>query len=729
MRFREFASALVWGLATGTAAYFVSLPGAAMAAALGGTLGYLVGCGLARTRLRLASGLVLALLAYLSFKLAGGALTGMYSLASALGAGRSFLLGQCMEWGGQAFVLSGLLRFLSGRQSALISAEMLTVTLLLASPLAAHRDGFISRPYFLADPIWSANLEPGPVLFGLGALAAGLLVILQHGRRTRRASVLDLLLLFALITGLYAFLPERQVLDFDVRDPFAGWGKKPGPGKPEDARKKDKENRGTKDRDKESQGGGSSQKEEMDMEKSNDSQQNPKPIAIVLLKDDYTPPVGFYYFRQSAFSQYNGKRLVTDTTGKVDQDLLTGFPVQPVKIPSTVSENSIFHRKLGTRVAMMTSHSKPFTMVDGISAEPVENPNPGQFVRAYECESLVFTANFEQLFPLKAGDRRWTPEMLKHYLQGPDDPRYAKLAEQCVAQLPEQYRQSDFARAVSVKLYMDKTMTYSTKVSYEGISDITGTYLFERKKGYCVHQAHAAVHLFRALGIPSRVATGYATDARNRGNGSAILLRSAEAHAWPEVYLENAGWVPLDISPEKHEGGDLEQPDPNLQRMLGEMARKGDKRPEAEDKEFKKISLQAIIRALALFVVNSLKWALILGLTGSYLYKFFRRFEPLWASPKRLPIAALRSGLDQLAEVGVVRHFGEGRVGFARRSRMEALEPLTYHHLGAVMGNQQPSAKELLKLREQLHRQIAAAFPWWKRLLGFLNPLSWWSSR
>jgi protein-glutamine gamma-glutamyltransferase len=730
IRWRELASAAVWACATWVATFFVSLPSAAGIAAAGGFVGYLIGCWLSTTRVRVVATLGALGVLYLVLLVLSGLLSGNYLLASTLGAENAFTAAQWVTWGGRALLLTCGLRFLSGRQPALISAEILTVTLLLASPLAAHREGYINRPHFLVDPLWSQNMDPVPVLFALGGLAAGFLVVLQNGRRTRRASTLDLLLLFAVIGILYAVIPDRQLLDFDIRDPL-------GMGKKQQQQKKEEEKRREEERQKRSKGkgkgegseGGRSEAEEMELDNSQDEQDKPKqkPVAIVLLRDDYTPPYGYYYFRQTAFSQYNGKRLVADTTGRTDQDLLGGYPTQKTTIQSTVPLSSPYHRRLNTFVAMITGHTKPFTLVDGRSAEPADNPNPSQFVRAYEVESLVLKAPFEQLFNQKAGDPSWNKEVWTHYTQYPDDKRYQELAQKCVQQLPQQFRNSDFARAVAVKLYLDKTVTYTMKANHVGMDDPVAHYLFEDPRGYCVHQAHAAVYLWRSLGLPARVGAGYATDARNRGNGSAILLRSGEAHAWPEVYLDGVGWTIVDISPEKADGGEMEQPDPNLQRMLGEMARQKEKRPDQE--QFRKRSLQEMLRAFLRTAGGFLLWGLGGALVGAYLYKFYRRFEPLWCSAKRLPVAALRSGLDQLAEVGATRRYGEGRLDFARRLGLEALEPLTHFHLGAVMGKQTPTAKELLQVREQLHQQIARRYAWWKRMLGFINPLSWWNSK
>ncbi len=739
IRWREIACALVWAVATGVATWFVSLPTAAIIAAWGGFFGYLCGCLLAGTRIRMAPAGALCLGLWCLAQLLAGLVSDNYALASLLGAENSFIASQWLQWGGQAFAATGLLRFLSGRQPALITAEMLSVTLLLASPLAAHRQGYISRPYFLVDPLWSQNLDPIPVLFGLGALAAALLVVLQNGRRTRRASWLDMILLFLLISVLYAILPNRKLLDFDIRDPL-GIGGKSKQDKEKEKKQKEEEEKARKARQEAAQGkggkdpkGGRSEAADMEMDKAPDQDQKQKsqPIAVVLLHDDYKPTFGYYYFRQTAFSQYNGKRLVEDTTGSTDRDLLKSYPTvgETLTIESTVPANSRYHKDLGTTVAMIADHTKPFSLVDGISATSADNPNTSQFVTAYECQSRVLKVDYQNLFGLKAGDPNWDDKTWKHYTELPDDPRYKALAEKCIKKLPAEYAGSDFARALVIKLWMDKTMTYTMKVNYEGVADPAAEYLFVRQRGYCVHQAHAAVYLWRSIGLPARCGAGYATDARNRGSGSAVLLRSAEAHEWPEIYLNGAGWVTLDISPEKHEGGELEEPDPNLQRLLGELARSKKKKPAAEEKAFRKVNLQEIMRFLLLAGLRILKWTAIFAFFGNYLYKFYRRFEPLWASGKRLAVAALRSGQDQLAEVGVVRGYGEGRLDFARRVGLEALEGLTHQHLATVLGEKTPNTKELLQLREQLHQQIARRYPAWRRLLGFINPLSWWSSR
>src|SRR5256886_12700290 len=54
--------------------------------------------------------------------------------------------------------------------------------------------------------------------------------------------------------------------------------------------------------------------------------------------------------------------------------------------------------------------------------------------------------------------------------------------------------------------------------------------------------------MLRSLGIPARLATGYATGDYDPLLNQAVV-REHDAHAWVEVYFANHGWVPVDPTP------------------------------------------------------------------------------------------------------------------------------------------------------------------------------------
>ncbi|MBR6101485.1 MAG: transglutaminase domain-containing protein [Ruminococcus sp.] len=71
-------------------------------------------------------------------------------------------------------------------------------------------------------------------------------------------------------------------------------------------------------------------------------------------------------------------------------------------------------------------------------------------------------------------------------------------------------------------------------------------FLFTSQKGYCMHYSTAFVLMANEMGIPCRQVQGYSV---KKGSGSTVTVRENEAHAWPEVYFDNVGWVAFEPTP------------------------------------------------------------------------------------------------------------------------------------------------------------------------------------
>ncbi|AYD89210.1 hypothetical protein D5R93_02500 [Actinomyces lilanjuaniae] len=76
--------------------------------------------------------------------------------------------------------------------------------------------------------------------------------------------------------------------------------------------------------------------------------------------------------------------------------------------------------------------------------------------------------------------------------------------------------------------------------------ETVATFLQERR-GYCVHYASAFTVMARSLGLPTRIAVGYASAAA--GPGRWTQVRGDQLHAWPEVWVEEEGWVAFEPTP------------------------------------------------------------------------------------------------------------------------------------------------------------------------------------
>lgn len=94
--------------------------------------------------------------------------------------------------------------------------------------------------------------------------------------------------------------------------------------------------------------------------------------------------------------------------------------------------------------------------------------------------------------------------------------------------------------------FAENGFSYTTSVRGGGG---TGTdlerFLFQDKKGYCVHYATAFVILARRAGIPARVVEGFRADLDRDGRG---VVRGVNAHAWAEAWIGEA-WRVVEPTP------------------------------------------------------------------------------------------------------------------------------------------------------------------------------------
>src|SRR5260370_12963051 len=85
------------------------------------------------------------------------------------------------------------------------------------------------------------------------------------------------------------------------------------------------------------------------------------------------------------------------------------------------------------------------------------------------------------------------------------------------------------------------------------------TSFLQKKQGYCQQFAFAMAALARLAGIPSRIAVGYTAGSEAHGTWK---VTTADAHAWPELYIRGAGWLRFEPTPGGTTGqGTAIQPD------------------------------------------------------------------------------------------------------------------------------------------------------------------------
>jgi hypothetical protein len=137
------------------------------------------------------------------------------------------------------------------------------------------------------------------------------------------------------------------------------------------------------------------------------------------------------------------------------------------------------------------------------------------------------------------------PDHLSAYIDmGPLSARAVQLALTVTSEATDYY-----SAVMAITTYLQRNYRYTLDLPpVPSGRDPVDWFLFDARKGYCEQFATAATLLLRSLGIPARLATGYATGDYDPVLDQAVV-REHDAHAWVEVWFPHHGWVPVDPTP------------------------------------------------------------------------------------------------------------------------------------------------------------------------------------
>jgi transglutaminase-like putative cysteine protease len=157
----------------------------------------------------------------------------------------------------------------------------------------------------------------------------------------------------------------------------------------------------------------------------------------------------------------------------------------------------------------------------------------------YQVDAVLNNPNIQQLREAGQAYPAWVTDK---YLQLPEDfsPRIADLASQLTAE-----QDNPYDKTAAITRYLRENIDYVESLPQPPRNqDLLEWMLFENRQAYCVYYASAEVLLLRSLGIPARMAVGFAEGERTAAeSGDRYTVRRKDAHAWPEVYFPGLGWV------------------------------------------------------------------------------------------------------------------------------------------------------------------------------------------
>ena len=260
-------------------------------------------------------------------------------------------------------------------------------------------------------------------------------------------------------------------------------------------------------------------------------------VEEVYVSQEYTN----LYYMKSMLGETD--QIVLSTAMKVDMEhaqekysYLPGFP-QAAMLGSQMPLYG-WAERISTSASYVTALTSP-----GWLLEQLGNIDSGEY-RFPETQSEITITDGNQMAEVE-----YDLFVRENYLQVPDQVlgRVEKDWDDYLLAHPlENHTYTELADRV--KAYLQERAEYTmTPGKTPAGEDFIDYFIFTQKRGYCVHFASAAVMLFRMSGIPARYVEGYTIDGVQAGVQT--VVQDTQAHAWCEIYVEDFGWIPVDVTP------------------------------------------------------------------------------------------------------------------------------------------------------------------------------------
>ncbi|HET7011066.1 MAG TPA: transglutaminase domain-containing protein, partial [Anaerolineales bacterium] len=174
---------------------------------------------------------------------------------------------------------------------------------------------------------------------------------------------------------------------------------------------------------------------------------------------------------------------------------------------------------------------------DGVDVQEV---TARRFVLEGETYRVLSSLSAPSAGSLRAAGESYPAWVKDRYLQLPEDfpSTVRELAETIAAGAETPYDQ-----AALVTSWLRSNITYKrdSAAPPEGVDPVEW-FLTESRIGFCDYYASAEVLMLRALGVPARLAVGFA-EGRYDAERNAYYISAVDSHAWPEVFFPSYGWV------------------------------------------------------------------------------------------------------------------------------------------------------------------------------------------
>ncbi len=270
-------------------------------------------------------------------------------------------------------------------------------------------------------------------------------------------------------------------------------------------------------------------------------------LVMDVIPEQTAETEGPYYWRSRTYNRYESGQWSSTLTERVPFDPEDGDLRAPTYaarreveftfLPRVPALSALYLPGQPTWVNRMAVATVQFDVAGQLDVSSFNAVSVVVEGETYRARGSVALPTADELRLAGTGYPAWVTDL---YRELPDTlpERVRALAQQIAAGYETPY---DQASAITRWLRMNITYRRVTDPPPQD-TDPIDWFLFDYRIGFCNYYASAEVVLLRSLGIPARMAVGYASGMYQASEGL-YEVRGGDAHAWPEVFFPGYGWV------------------------------------------------------------------------------------------------------------------------------------------------------------------------------------------
>ena len=288
-----------------------------------------------------------------------------------------------------------------------------------------------------------------------------------------------------------------------------------------------------------------------------------EPTLVMTIETDYT---GAIYLRETSYGDYTG------TSFKAAEKYSSGFTYGSKTfgmnyMPTVLLQNRVKGYGMDITLKAAGAYSLPYFLSPDEDGTQIQNSDVKYSRkgsdRSYSVDYYPYMYTSDNGAKLSGTLEAEYASIEADYYAYVQE-HYTKVPEATKAYLDELIEAKGFARYKDGKVFepslikkvasfIQGSAKYSTEYNdklidgkrLDDADDMVVAFLRDYKEGVCRHYAASATMLYRMLGIPARYTVGYATVGGGKGNPVEV---KTPGHAWTEVYIKGAGWVPVEVT-------------------------------------------------------------------------------------------------------------------------------------------------------------------------------------